>query len=562
MRLFSLLDTQYNAFISKVQSYISKTLSKNNVSFGSNTIFGQIISVVGSAMQNMMLYIEDALVEQNKYTAQRKKSIYGLAALSGYTPSLGKSAVATVKLSFLPNNEGAYNIILKNKEQLTCTQNGLKYNILMPQEGIVLSIDKDNAPKYFSAVQGLFETQRFISTGGQYYTINFKFVGNIDTDYITVKVNNEVWEYVSSLYDMTPNAKQYTFKVGINGGIDLIFGNEAHGLALKANDIVDVNYLIHDGEAGNLNPNLETYFVFDNQLSNTDGESYDANTLFNVTFAEIDPITAGSNSETIEHVGHMIGLNSRSLVLASPDNYKVLINRFGFCGYNRTWSDPNSMVVNSMIIKNFGSNVSNGDDYFNLTEADFRLTDLQKNSIYSYIKNSGGQLASTKYNIFDPVLCKYALYVYVTLKSGKYNKDLIQKQIRHHIGMFFTDIQSDMFIPKSDIVHLIKNNVEGVDSVDVYILSQRNEEAISKGQYTDEIFVLNNLTGQYIKKVENIKLYPGENPNLGLDNHGNIYLKSDSHFPILMGGWSYVTDIEGSMTEIQITDPLTIIFEG
>jgi hypothetical protein len=220
------------------------------------------------------------------------------------------------------------------------------------------------------------------------------------------------------------------------------------------------------------------------------------------------------------------------------------------------------MVVNSMIIKNFGSNVSNGNDYFNLTEADFRLTDLQKNSIYSYIKNSGGQLASTKYNIFDPVLCKYALYVYVTLKSGKYNKDLIQKQIRHHIGMFFTDIQSDMFIPKSDIVHLIKNNVEGVDSVDVYILSQRNEEAISKGQYTDEIFVLNNLTGQYIKKVENIKLYPGENPNLGLDNHGNIYLKSDSHFPILMGGWSYETDIEGSMTKIQITDPLTIIFEG
>lgn len=561
MRLFSLLDTQYNAFISKVSNYISKSLSKNNVSFGSNTIFGQIITIVGNAIQNVMLYIEDALVEQNKYTAQRKKSIYGLAALSGYMPSLGKAAVATIKLNFLPNNEGAYNIILKNKEQLTCTQNGLKYNILMPQEGVVLSIDKDNTPKYFTAVQGMFENQRFISSGGQYYTINFKYVGNIDVDYITVKVNNETWKYVASLYDMDSNANEYTYRVGINGGIDLIFGNEAHGKALKVDDVVDVSYLIHDGENGNLNPNLETYFVFDNQLTNTDGDEYDANALFNVTFAETDPITAGSNSETLEHVSHMIGLNSRSLVLASPDNYKVLINRFGFCGYNRTWSDPNSMIVNSMIIKNFKSNVANGNDYFKLTEDDFKLSEIQKNSIYSYIKNSGGQLASTKYNIFDPVLCKYALYVYVTLKSGKYNKILIEKQIRHHIGMFFTDIQSDMFIPKSDIIQLLKNNIDGIDSVDVYILSQRNEDAIIKGEYTDEIFVLNNLTGQYIKKIENVKLYPGENPNLGLDNHGNIYLKSDSQFPVIMGDWSYVTDINGSQAEVQITDPLTIIFE-
>lgn len=558
MRLFTLLDTQYNSFVSKVQSYLSKTLSKNNMSFGSNTIFGQIITVVGNAIQNVMLYIEDALVEQNKYTAQRKKSIYGLAALSGYEPSLGKAAVATLKLSFLPNNEGSYNIILNNKEQITCTQNGLKYNIMLPQEAIVLSIDKDNSPKYFSAVQGLFETQRFISTGGQYYTINFKFIGNIDTDYMTVKVNNEVWSPMTSLYDMTSDAKQYTFKTSINGGIDLIFGNEAHGRALKSNDVVEVTYLIHDGENGNLNPELETYFVFDNQLNDTDGDAHDGNTLFNVTFAETDPITAGSNSETMEHTRQMIGLNSRSLVLASPDNYKVLINRFGFCGYNRTWSDPNSMVVNSMIIKNFAVNVGAGQDYFSLTENDFILSPAQKTSIYNYIKNSGGQLASTQYNIFDPDLCKYAMYVYIKLKSAKYNKDIIRKQIKHHIGMFFTNIQSDMFIPKSDIVHLLKTNIDGIDGVDIYFLSQRNEEAIYKERYIDEIYVLNNLTGQYVKKTENVKIYPGENPNIGLDNHGNIYLKSDSQFPVIMGGWDYKNS-EGEL--ITITDPLTIIFE-
>jgi hypothetical protein len=557
MKLFSLLDTQYNAFIQNVNNYLSKVLSMNNISFGSNTVFGQIITVVGNAIQNVMLYIEDALVEQNKYTAQRKKSIYGLAALSGYEPNLGKTTTASIKLNLTPNNADTFNVILNNKEVLTCTQNGLKYNIILPQEGVLLS-SNDSHTKYFSIVQGMFETQRFISMGGQYYTINFKYIGNIDTDYMTVKVNNEVWEPAASLYDMTSVAKQYTFKSSISGGIDLIFGNEAHGKALRPNDVVEVTYLIHDGETGNLNPNLETYFVFDNNLKDINGEIYDGNTLFNITFAETDPVSSGSNSETMEHVRQMIGLNSRSLVLASPDNYKVLINRFGFCGYNRTWSDPNSFVVNSLIMKNFKANVGSGKEYFELTDEDFKLTDLQKNSIYTYIKNSGGQLAATKYNILDPVLCKYAMYVYIKLKTGKFNKELIKKDIRHYIGEFFTDIQSDMFIPKSDIVHLLKDNIDGIDGIDIYFLSQKNEEALYTGQYTEETYTLNHSTGQYNKKIETIKLFPGENPNLGLDNHGNILLSSNYCFPVLMGGWKYKTQNDD---EAQITDPLTIIFE-
>lgn len=557
MKIFSLLDTQYNSYVSKIQSYLSKMLSDYSTQFGSNTIFGQIITIVGNAIQNVMLYIEDALVEQNKYTAQRKKSIYGLAALSGYIPSFGKAATAAVKLCFMPNNEGAYNIILNNETPLTCTQNGLQYNILLPQEGIILSIEKDNSPKYLNAVQGKFETQRFISTGGQYYTINFKFIGNIDLDYLTVKVNNEIWSYEASLYDMLSDGKQYTYKAAINGGIDLIFGNDAHGRSLKQNDTIEIKYLIHDGSNGNLNSEIETYFTFNNVLTDTNGDTYDGNSLFNVTFAETDPITAGSDSESIQHVKEMIGLNSRSLVLSSPDNYKVLINRFGFCGYNRTWSDPNSMVVNSLIIKNFKSDITSSNDYFNLTENDFLLNDTQKNSIYKYIENSGSQLAGVKYNIFNPELCKYAMQIFVTLKSEKYSKDLIKNQIRQLICDFFINIQSDMFIPKSDIIHLLKTNIDGIDSVDIYIMSQKNEEALYKQQYTEDTYVLNKITGQYVKKTENIKIYKGENPNIGLDNHGNILLKSDTQFPVLMGGWKYVND---DNDEVQIIDPLTIIF--
>jgi hypothetical protein len=547
MKIFSLLDINYNSFSTKVKGYLSKMLSEHNSQFGSNTVFGQILTVIGNVIQNIMLYIEDALVEQNKYTAQRKKSIYGLASLSGYQPSYGKASVVTLKMNFVPLNKDQdtpINVLINNHEQVTCTQNGLIYNLLLPQETIVMNPDRDNHVKYITAVQGRFESQRFVSQGGQYYSIHFRFNGNMDTDYISVKVNDEKWDYCVSLYDMDSNKKQYTWKTSIDGGINLLFGNNQHGRALQANDVVDVTYLVHDGEVGNLNPQLETYFTFDKLLNDINGETHDGNSLFNVTFAESDPITSGSNSETMESVRRMIGLNSRSLVLASPQNYKMFISRFGFVGYNRTWNDAGSMIVNSLILKNFKSLVGTGSDYFKLRPNDFKLSSAQKKSIYDCIESTGNQLAGVKYNIFDPELCKYAMYVYVSLKDHKKDKEHLKSLIRQLVGDFFTNVESDIFIPKSDIIQLIKNNIENIDGVDVYFLSERNETAL--------------ITGEYVENGENVKVYGGENPNLGLDSHGNIWLKNDSQFPVLMGGWDYKTD-EGEL--FTITDPLIITFE-
>lgn len=547
MKIFSLLDINYNSFSTKVKGYLSKMLSEHSSQFGSNTVFGQILTVIGNVIQNIMLYIEDALVEQNKYTAQRKKSIYGLASLSGYQPSYGKASVVTLKMNFVPLNKDQdtpINVLINNHEQVTCTQNGLIYNLLLPQETIVMNPDRDNHVKYITAVQGRFESQRFVSQGGQYYSIHFRFNGNMDTDYISVKVNDEKWDYCVSLYDMDSNKKQYTWKTSIDGGINLLFGNNQHGRALQADDVVDVTYLVHDGEVGNLNPQLETYFTFDRLLNDINGETHDGNSLFNVTFAETDPITSGSNSETMESVRRMIGLNSRSLVLASPQNYKMFISRFGFVGYNRTWNDAGSMIVNSLILKNFKSLVGTGSDYFKLRPNDFKLSSAQKKSIYDCIESTGNQLAGVKYNIFDPELCKYAMYVYVSLKDHKKDKEHLKSMIRQLVGDFFTNVESDIFIPKSDIIQLIKNNIENIDGVDVYFLSERNETAL--------------ITGEYVENGENVKVYGGENPNLGLDSHGNIWLKNDSQFPVLMGGWDYKTD-EGEL--FTITDPLIITFE-
>ena len=127
------------------------------------------------------------------------------------------------------------------------------------------------------------------------------------------------------------------------------------------------------------------------------------------------------------------------------------------------------------------------------------------------------------------------------------------------IADFFSEIQSDIFIPKSDIIQLIKNNISNVDGVDVYFLSEKNETAIQKQSYTKTNYVYNVSTNTYSKNTQTIYLYDGENPNLGLDSHGNIYLDSDEQFPVLMGGWDYLNQ---NGDEIKIVNPVNIIFES
>lgn len=557
MKLFSQMELKYQAFTNAVKNYLSKTLPNFGTSYGNNTIFGQLINVVTSSVQNMLLYIEDAMTEQNKYTAQRKKSIYSLASQSGYQPFLGKAAGVALNISFVPNNTEHLNVMINNKTPLVCTQNGLLYNILLPQETIVLSLDKDNSSRQIYAVQGRFETQSFMSRGGDFYTQNFNYAGNIDTDYIEVKINGEKWEYCSSVYDMEPNRKQWSYRVSLAGGIDLIFGNQIYGRALKADDMISVTYLLHDGSLGNVDVNTETYFVFNDALQDLSGNEVDGNNVFNITFASLDAVTSGSNSETIHQVKQMIGLNSRSFVLSSADNYKTFINRFAFCGYNRTWSVPGSLVVNSLIMKNYQHNLKTGVDYFSLNESDFKLSTEQKNSIKKCIQMSGCQLAGVTYEIIDPTIYKYAMYVYVTLKNNQGDRAFVSNKIRSLVGDFFSNIQSDIFIPKSDIVQHLKNNVEEIDGVDVYFLSEANEKALQTRRYEKTTYISDPISGLSKKKTETVYVEEGTNPNLGLDEHGNIYLENDEQFPVLMGQWDFTND---SNDQVVINDPLIITF--
>lgn len=553
MKLFSLIQLKYDEFETAIRNYLSKSLSSYGVSSSNSSVFGQLLNVVASATQNILSYIEDGITEQNKLTAQRKRSIYNLASISGYEPSTGTASTNVINLSFIPSNTPSLSVVIPNRTKLTCSQNGMTYNIMLPQEVIVLSPDIQNTSRTLSIVEGVFETQTFTVQGGQLFTLNVSFVGDSDLDYLKVTVNDEEWSRMDSLYDMLPNAKQYVAHTSLKSGIDLVFGDEQNGKIINEGDTIQVTYLLHSGEYGNLDPNRSVKFEFSDTLHDIAGDDVDGNSIFNITLYKNDFIGGGTFSEDVNRVREMIGFNSRSLVLADPKNYKQFFSRFSFVGYNRTWSDTGSIDINSLIIKNFQNNLDSGIGYFDLHEQDFVLSDEQKMSILNSIQRSGQQVIGSNINIIDPVITKYAIYIYIKLNSGEYDTNYISTQIRTLLGEFFSNLYSDHFVPKSDISKLIRDNVDGVDGVNVYILSEWNESALINGYYTKR-----NSSGVN----ENVYLYDGENPGLGLDAHGNILLDESNRFPALMGGWKFISLNNGSTRDYTyVNDPVTIVFE-
>ena len=557
MRLFSLKSIQFNQILSDISNYLLSSGGPVK-SINNSTIFGQLITVVAGVAHNIMAYIEDSLVEQNKYTAQRKKSILGLATLSGYQPSFGKAAGIWIKLEHKANNGNNLSVILQDHEKLVCSQNGLYYNLVLNSPAQVIQCSKDLSNMYFYAIQGRFETQRFVSSGGNLYVQNLSFMGFLDSDYINVKINGEDWRRAASVYDMGANEQAYTIRHNPLGGVDVLFGDEVHGKKLEYGDTIEISYLMHDGEAGNVETQEMGYFIFSNPLQNIAGESVDGNSLFNVTFATKDSVAAGSNSEDINVLKNMIGFNSRSMVLNDSATYSNLLNKYSFVGYNRTWSEKESLRINSIVMRNYKLDMESGLDYFNLKPEQFVLSDSQKTSIQNAISSSGQQLAGVTYNILDIELVKYALFIYIKMKDYSADRESVTNNIRKLVGEFFGDIQDDSYVPKSDVINLIKNEVPEVDGVDCYFLSELNEKALQERSYVDVETVFDPKTGTYKEISSKVILNRDENPLIGLDSHGNIVIDKDTQFPVLMGGWDW---INSQNQEVDVVDPLTIIFE-
>lgn len=558
MKLFKLMETAYENFDETVKTYVAKVLNTLNIENSDSQIFNAIFTGVKGVIQNAMFYIEDALTEQNIFTAARKKSVYSLAKISGFEPSYGTAASGTI-IGTLEINNGMDSIESKlyimNNAIVKNVNTGLEYVIQLPNDYYIFDVSKSLVTQEFKIVEGTFSKSTYTAAGEPLETIQVSSISKFDRSYLSVYVNGIKYEEVGNLYEMREWGKQYVCSIGFNNTFNIMFGDGVFGRQLYAGDVVTVYYLLHNGLAGNIYSNDSSYFTFVSGVINSKGEKINGNDYIKLEL--FNTISGGTNEDSIALVKSMIGYHSRSNILMTEDNFKLFLSRFSFIGSSNVWLEKESLILNIAPISNKALTYYDTELYFSLKDEDFYLSENEKEIIYDSLVNNNKCFNGLTINIIDPILRKYAVVCYVKV-STTYNKDIIKDKIKNSIVNYFLYLRDNVdFIPKSDIIKTVIDDVPELLSFDFDFISKLTEDCYKRGYYYKyELRIVNN---QY--KYVPIKVYYEKNKQPGLDNFGNIVIDSEMEIPLLRGNFNYYSDKNDKYkNSIMINEPVQVYF--
>ena len=543
-------------------NYLVKTYEASDAVLVPSSPSGQMLDVVASIAEHIFMYLEHVASELNMQTAQTRAGIQGLALLTGHDAWRGSAASGQVSLKVNPSKvENGGSVKIMNYTEFMIDENGMIYYLNLGQDYIVLH--NGDEPVNVEFIQGLRSSSSFTAVGGRLQTYNVNEKGMTDHTRVRVYVNGEEWTRVDSLWDMTMDGHQFMCRTSSNMGMGIYFGNGSFGKMPDAGNNITVEYIIHNGLGGNLS-GVNYGYKFSTGGFDINGGDLDLNEVLSVS--TIAPPSMGSNYEDIELTRLLAPKTSKSLVLATPDSYVSYLSKFSqfaFVNAYNTKDDgymDDDNVVYLQILPNIRMKMSGngGYDYFTLPEEEYVLTDSEKEGVIRCLDDSGQQLISTEVVINDYEIRRYALVI--TLRwFQKADKAAIRSKIREKLNTYFLNINRTDFIPKSDIIALIEG-IDGVDGVNVYFISEENERAIRDGYYIKKYDQINPNTHLHETFTKKIMLNEGEDPQIGLDESGDIKLE-DNVIAIIRGGWN---DRYGNEYKSEITDKdlsgLTIFF--
>lgn len=523
MDIFKVNKIAFEQLYGDVKSYLTDKYQQVGLVFSPASAYGQILSVVLDLGKLIFYYVEDSITELNIYTASREVSVKSLARIAGHNPTRAISATGTIILSYSGEQIDMYGntVIIPNFTKLTNDATGLPYLISLNTEETRLEL---SAKKQIEVklVQGEVESQQVTSTGlpMQSYSINPKKGYQIDNSFITVYVNNEKWKVYDSIYDMPYEYNGCIVKTGINGGLDVYFGNGYFGSIPALGYTIRIEYLTNAGNAGNIFDNGQPNFRFSDDGFDLAGETVDLNQALSVRVGL--PINFGADSEPVYLTRVLAPKTSRSFVLANADNYVYFLekfNMFSVIDAFSTFSDndlTDDNVVYLFLIPDVNKRKPTNLDYFNTPLNLFLLSDDEKNKIYNLIEESGQKILTTVVKIVDPIVKKYVVNISVRAYEG-YSKDVIRQSVISKCSDYFLKNRRRDKIPKSDLVAIIES-VDGVDSVNVWFVSEANETFKSNPANANA-------------------------ETVGLDEYGDVTI-GRGEYALVRGGWKDRTGFE------------------
>ena len=186
------------------------------------------------------------------------------------------------------------------------------------------------------------------------------------------------------------------------------------------------------------------------------------------------------------------------------------------------------------MIPDISRRISQNTDYFTTPLTNFYLDEAEKNALIDFIDMSGQQIISTELQVVDPYLTKYVLNIYLRVYDTV-DQPTLKNEIINKITEYLLKVNRRDKIPKSDLIALIEG-IKGVDSVNLSFVSEINERAIIDGFYIQNVNTIDKVRGISVVTQNQINLTPGTDPNLGLDDFGDIKIGLNE-MPVIRGGF-------------------------
>ena len=529
--------------------YLQRTYDQARETFTPASPFGQILTVVANLGEMIFFYIEAVATELNISRARNIESIYGLSRLTGHDPTRGISARGIIGLRLNTSAaslvQGDYVQII-NGSSFEIGNNSLTYFLRFNSDFIRL--EKTNtAWVNVEVIQGEKEDQSFTGSGLALQSYNLTTKDPTDQFLVEVFVDGRLWKLVDSLYDMNRGDYTAMIKTSVNGGLSVFFGNNQFGYPPPLGSRIRVTYIKTRGVAGNIG-GKQLDIKFSDEGSDASGQGIDLNEVLSLNIVR-NP-NFGSDSEDPAFTRLIAPYQSNSFVLANPNNYIYYLSKYDFWSFIDAYNTKNDQyldddnIIYLFLIPDVAKKLTSDLDYFSVPEVEFTMTLAEKEQTLEIINKSGRQVVTAEVRIKDPIVKRYALNVVVRWFDN-YDKEGIKVEIRKNLDQYFLTVNRRDRIPKSDLISIIEN-VEGIDSVNVFFISEENETAIRNGFYFEPVYGTDPITDQKVL-IENKKivLLPKEDPQLGLDSFGDVVIGNDE-LAIIRGGW---TDRNGTYYE-------------
>ncbi len=265
-----------------------------------------------------------------------------------------------------------------------------------------------------------------------------------------------------------------------------------------------------DGYNGNISSEDKDSIVFIFLDSGLDlaGNDINLNDVFDIDTTIIP--SCGYNNEPMELTRLMLSKNTNSLI--TPVDYELALRRTGMFStvrVHRNAADPK--MLDLFLIPDVNKLINKGATYFNVAEDRFVLSQEKKEQILQYLTRQGSNAVSTDVRIISPKIRRYAINIAIRAFKGiGYNDNIIKGEILNALSVYFLTFGRNDLIPKSDLIRIIED-ISGVDSVSVNMVSELNEAYKAKNPNDDKL--------------------------VGLDYMGDIVIGKDE-LPIIRGGWS------------------------